>query len=313
MKFGKNLCRVVDAADPEWAPFWLNYKVLKENLKSMSSSKDETTDFETRVEDKGEKDEKEPKMKDVSTNRESEVFFFGLVRAELRKCAEFYKSAVEQLRVRSARVEEGLSQLARPQVSSDGNPIGRLMMACVNFYKDLLMLENYAIMNYCGFSKILKKHDKITRHKTRDVFMKTIVNNQAFTHYKEVIEMLQMVENIFQRIKALQRTENQNPEITGELQMHDIMSSASEEQQRQIESFRVIKTDAARYHHEYKVGYEAKETLQGELSYTGMLTDFQQEVPKRKRSFVETESLKELQAKRSSPCLSVPGLDNVGC
>lgn len=30
-------------------------------------------------------------------------------------------------------------------------------------YKDLLMLENYAVMTYCGFSKILKKHDKNSR------------------------------------------------------------------------------------------------------------------------------------------------------
>jgi hypothetical protein len=26
----------------------------------------------------------------------------------------------------------------------------------------VLLLENFAIMNYCGFSKILKKHDKLT-------------------------------------------------------------------------------------------------------------------------------------------------------
>jgi len=29
------------------------------------------------------------------------------------------------------------------------------------FYRDALMLENFAIMNYCAFSKILKKHDKV--------------------------------------------------------------------------------------------------------------------------------------------------------
>lgn len=44
----------------------------------------------------------------------------------------------------------------------EGNPNRRLMAACVKLYKDLLLLENFAIMNYCGFSKILKKHDKVT-------------------------------------------------------------------------------------------------------------------------------------------------------
>ena len=38
----------------------------------------------------------------------------------------------------------------------------RLLRATVKFYTDVLLLENFAIMNYCGFSKILKKHDKLT-------------------------------------------------------------------------------------------------------------------------------------------------------
>jgi hypothetical protein len=29
MKFCKNLQRVVDISDPEWAPYWTNYKMLK--------------------------------------------------------------------------------------------------------------------------------------------------------------------------------------------------------------------------------------------------------------------------------------------
>lgn len=29
MKFCKNLQRVVDISDPEWSPFWPNYKMLK--------------------------------------------------------------------------------------------------------------------------------------------------------------------------------------------------------------------------------------------------------------------------------------------
>ena len=29
MKFGKNLQKVIDVSDPEWAPYWTNYKMLK--------------------------------------------------------------------------------------------------------------------------------------------------------------------------------------------------------------------------------------------------------------------------------------------
>lgn len=39
----------------------------------------------------------------------------------------------------------------------------QLLGEIVKFYTDLLLLENYAVMNYCGFGKILKKHDKSTK------------------------------------------------------------------------------------------------------------------------------------------------------
>jgi len=29
MKFGKNLLRVAEISDPEWVPYWVNYKALK--------------------------------------------------------------------------------------------------------------------------------------------------------------------------------------------------------------------------------------------------------------------------------------------
>lgn len=33
MKFGKNIGRVVELSDPEWSPFWINYKFLKKKVK----------------------------------------------------------------------------------------------------------------------------------------------------------------------------------------------------------------------------------------------------------------------------------------
>lgn len=37
MKFCKNLQRVVDISDPEWAPYWTNYKMLKVRFLSINS------------------------------------------------------------------------------------------------------------------------------------------------------------------------------------------------------------------------------------------------------------------------------------
>ena len=38
MKFCKNLQRVVDISDPEWAPYWTNYKMLKVGCRFQSCS-----------------------------------------------------------------------------------------------------------------------------------------------------------------------------------------------------------------------------------------------------------------------------------
>lgn len=73
-----------------------------------------------------------------------------------------FNTPTTKLVVRQSRVNEGWRQLLLPNVAVEGNPNKRLMAACVKLYKDLLLLENFAIMNYCGFSKILKKHDKLT-------------------------------------------------------------------------------------------------------------------------------------------------------
>ncbi|CAN0368271.1 unnamed protein product, partial [Ectocarpus sp. 8 AP-2014] len=132
-----------------------------------------------------------------------EVEFYRLLRQELRKCSEFFTGVEGQLEVRQARVNEGWRQLLLPNVVVEGNPNKRLMAACVKLYKDLLLLENFAIMNYCGFSKILKKHDKLTGFRTRESFMKNVVKNAPFVLYPKVIKMLSAVEALFKNIESL--------------------------------------------------------------------------------------------------------------
>jgi SPX domain protein involved in polyphosphate accumulation len=94
----------------------------------------------------------------------AEVEFFKVLMFELKKTAEFFSTAEELYKIRLKRVLESY-QLLKENESSirfDRTAWTRLLQACVKFYKDILLLENFAIMNYCGFSKILKKHDKLT-------------------------------------------------------------------------------------------------------------------------------------------------------
>ncbi|KAG5187626.1 hypothetical protein JKP88DRAFT_178802 [Tribonema minus] len=199
MKFGKNLERVVELSDPEWSPFWLNYKHLKKMLKEVQHTPAPSA--------AGAPIAKPPNglsSPEALSKSAGEVAFFKFLRQELRKCKEFFASAESQFLVRRARVREGWRQLtAVPEVPVDGEQYKRLMAACVRLYKDLLLLENFAIMNYTAFSKILKKHDKLTGFCTRERYMKNVVNmTTSFTHYPRVLEMLEDVEELFRGIQT---------------------------------------------------------------------------------------------------------------
>lgn len=71
------------------------------------------------------------------------------------------------------------------------------MKKCVTLYKELLLLENFAVMNFCGISKILKKHDKWTGYATRHKFMHTILMKQPFATYVPLLQMIDRLEHIF--------------------------------------------------------------------------------------------------------------------
>ena len=133
-------------------PYWINYKFLKKKVYDIVESKGgvKVTD-KTLARNPGE-----------LSKCTSEVEFFRLLRSELKKSSDFFSSIEQIYKIRKERIWEGFRMLENEDVVQEKNTWTRLLMACVKFYKDVLLIENYAIMNYCGFSKILKKHDKLT-------------------------------------------------------------------------------------------------------------------------------------------------------
>ena len=200
MKFGKRLTRVVNLSNPEWAPFWVNYKLLKKRIKEIgslgtsSSGPAEPPELSAvslpgaaaAVEPTTDGDAQTAATATQLQNSAGEVAFFKALYAELKKASDFLTSMENQLMVRRDRLKEGLRQIQDPSqqgyVSVDFFA-PKLLKACVEVYKSLIMLENYAIMNHSAFSKILKKHDKITSFNTREQFMSKVVSEQPITNY----------------------------------------------------------------------------------------------------------------------------------
>lgn len=71
---------------------------------------------------------------------------------------------------------------------------------CVDFHRELLMLENYTYLNLLGFQKILKKHDKKTGHITKDKYITKLVNKQSFHRSPTLLGIVNSTEMMFRDI-----------------------------------------------------------------------------------------------------------------
>lgn len=131
-----------------------------------------------------------------------EVAFFKLLHSEYKKASHFFDRATEEFTIREARVREGMEIMKQPNSIMVNEKWSFLAKSIYRLYKDLLLLETFAIMTYCSFSKILKKHDKVTGYETRNAFMENIVNKANFTHYPQVLAMISRCEGLYGEVST---------------------------------------------------------------------------------------------------------------
>lgn len=126
-----------------------------------------------------------------------EIAFFKLLHAEFKKASYFFDKAQQEFAIREERVREGMEIMKRPNSIMVNEKWPLVAKSIYRLYKDLLLLETFAIMTYCSFSKILKKHDKVTGHDTRIAFMTNVVSQANFTTYPKVLEMINRCETLY--------------------------------------------------------------------------------------------------------------------
>lgn len=129
-----------------------------------------------------------------------EVAFFKLLHAEFKKATHFFDKAQQEFTIREERVREGMEIMKRPNSIMVNGKWSLLARSLYRLYKDLLLLETFAIMTYCSFSKILKKHDKVTGYNTRQAFMANVVNKANFTSYPVVLQMINRCEQLYEEV-----------------------------------------------------------------------------------------------------------------
>jgi hypothetical protein len=129
-----------------------------------------------------------------------EKAFFKLLHAEYHKVCRFFDKAQAEFQIREERVREGMQIMMQPNSIMVSEKWSMLAKSIFRLYKDLLLLETFAIMTYCSFSKILKKHDKMTGYHTRNAFMANVVNKSNFTQYPKVLEMISSCKELYEEV-----------------------------------------------------------------------------------------------------------------
>ncbi|KAL7687289.1 putative SPX domain-containing protein [Plasmopara halstedii] len=194
MKFGKVLQQSTQMSPSVWEPYWADYKVLKKIIKDCAQIRKE----EKLQGDKVVKIKIKPSAKednDSIRQSQDEMNFFRTLRMEIKKIADFFIKEQAKHMNQVAAIDSSIQQVKTNPESTGAKTA--LMKSCVEQYKDLLLLENFAVMNFCGISKILKKHDKWTGYATRNKFMHTILMKQPFATYEPLLQMIDRLEHIF--------------------------------------------------------------------------------------------------------------------
>lgn len=137
-----------------------------------------------------------------------EVKFFSFLHSELKKADQFYVRIEEEYRQRVAFLYRGSRIVVGDGggcfMTEDDRTLDPQSSARAAFstHKDLALLETYAIMNFCAFSKILKKHDKYTGRSTRQAFMTKLVHQSHFYDTSRLMYLLRASQIKFQEASS---------------------------------------------------------------------------------------------------------------
>lgn len=168
MKFGKRLREVVEESEEEWRPNFMNYKQLK---KCISSTDD--IDQQPEPKDKAGSDDEANRSSEQEQHSE---FFTGLKR-EVDKVNDFFLEKLEDFIIEHRQLTGRVNLLVNYASRKEVNDMRERL---IKFHGQLVVLEKFCTVNYTGFRKILKKHDKKTGASIQDAYLNTVLITPFF-------------------------------------------------------------------------------------------------------------------------------------
>ncbi|XP_043784667.1 xenotropic and polytropic retrovirus receptor 1 homolog isoform X2 [Apis laboriosa] len=190
MKFAEHLSAHIT---PEWRKQYISYEEMKAMLY-------------TAVEEAPSAESVEPEVISRHFASFDEVFFTFCDR-ELKKINTFYSEKLAEATRKYAALQNELKTALELQQGGGKNKgkviakphlptrkLRELKLAFSEFYLSLILLQNYQNLNYTGFRKILKKHDKLLSVDSGSKWRVECVETSHFYTSKDIDKLIQDTE-----------------------------------------------------------------------------------------------------------------------
>ncbi|KAH8687818.1 ankyrin repeat protein nuc-2 [Tricladium varicosporioides] len=194
MKFGKQIQKR-QLEVPEYAASFVNYKALKKLIKKLSAT---PTLLALN-------DVHRPSIVDsqAALQANKATFFFQLER-ELEKVNAFYlqKEAELKIRLKTLLDKKKVLQSRGGSTSRLSAKFTTLEEGFQQFGNDLNKLQQFVEINGTAFSKILKKWDKTSKSKTKELYLSRAVEVQPFFNATVISELSDQATTSLQELGA---------------------------------------------------------------------------------------------------------------
>ncbi|XP_039024227.1 SPX domain-containing protein 1-like [Hibiscus syriacus] len=211
MKFGKSLSNQIEDTLPEWRDKFLSYKELKKKVKLIERNSNESPNKRRRLdENSGDVVDAIDNSGDGDVMSREETHFLKLLEDELEKFNTFFVEKEEEYIIRLKELQDNVAK-----ANDSTEKMIKIWKEIVDFHGEMVLLENYSVLNYTGLVKILKKYDKRTGALIRLPFIQRVLQQPFYTTdllYKLVKECETMLEHVFPKHEKPASSEAKNVE-----------------------------------------------------------------------------------------------------
>uniref|UniRef100_A0A0D2Y4G5 Ankyrin repeat protein nuc-2 n=1 Tax=Fusarium oxysporum (strain Fo5176) TaxID=660025 RepID=A0A0D2Y4G5_FUSOF len=193
-KFGKQIQKR-QLEVPEYAASFVNYKALKKLIKKLSATPTLTSQNDVLR-------SATPVDSQAALQANKATFFFQLER-ELDKVNAFYLQKEAELKIRLKTLLDKKKVIqSRHGISRRSAKFTTLEEGFQQFATDLNKLQQFVEINGTAFSKILKKWDKTSKSKTKELYLSRAVEVQPFFNATVISELSDQATTSLQELGA---------------------------------------------------------------------------------------------------------------